>query len=86
MIKLNFVSVIAVVFALAMAVIMNPSPERHRAMIKASVSERSPLAGMLGVGSLTAFVSSYHSIGVASYTIASERVITVGMFGMVFVL
>ena len=72
--------------ALVLAFALNPSPERHRARIKEDISERSPLAGALGVGSLTAFASTYHSIGVASYTTAGDRTLSIGAFGMVFVL
>jgi len=70
---------------LALAFILNPSPERHRDKIKAAVAERSPVAGALGLGSLAAFVSNYHSLGVASYTTAGERTLSWGAFGMVFV-
>ena len=70
---------------LVAAVALNPSPERHRAKIRQAVAERSPLAGVLGVGALTAFASSYHSVGLASYTKAGDRVLSWGLFGMVFV-
>lgn len=71
---------------LVLAFVLNPSPERHRERIRATVGERSPIAGLLGVGALKAFASNYHSLGVASYTKAGERVLSVGAFGMVFVL
>lgn len=70
---------------LVLAFVLNPSPERHRAKIKEVIAERSPLAGALGVGSLAAFVSTYHSLGIASYTTAGERTLSVGVLGMVFV-
>ena len=77
---------LAILVALAaLAFLLNPSPERHREKIKAAVAERSPLAGALGLGSLKAFVSNYHSLGVASYTTAGERTLSWGAFGMVFV-
>ncbi len=65
---------------------LNPSAERHRARIKEELSERSPLARFLGLGSLTAFVSTYHPLGVASYTTVNDRVVSVGVLGMVFVI
>ena len=68
------------------AVVLNPSPERHREKIRASVAQRSPLAGALGVGALAAFVSSYHSLGVASYTTVKDKTLSIGVLGMVFVL
>ncbi len=69
----------------ATAVLLNPTPEQHRAKIKSEVSQRSPLASLLGLGSLTAFVSTYHSLGVMSYTVVNEKTVSVGAFGMVVV-
>lgn len=65
---------------------LNPSAEKHRNQIKASVAERSPLAGILGVGALAAFASNYHSLGVASYTSIQDKTVSLGFLGMVFVL
>lgn len=70
----------------AAAFLLNPSPEQHRDKIRQSVRERSPLAGLLGVGALTAFASSYHSLGVASYTTVQDKTVSVGAFGIVWVL
>ena len=70
---------------LVLAFMLNPSPERHRNAIREVVAERSPLAGALGVGSLAAFASTYHSLGFASYTTAGERTLSIGVLGMVFV-
>lgn len=69
-----------------LAFLLNPPPDRHRARIKQAVGERSLLAGALGFGSLAAFASTYHSLGVASYTTAGDRTLSVGLLGMVFVL
>jgi hypothetical protein len=70
----------------AAAFLLNPSAEQHRSKIKAAVAERSPLAASLGIGALTAFTSTYHPLGVASYTTVNKRTVTVGALGMVFVL
>jgi hypothetical protein len=70
----------------AAAFVLNPSPDRHRARIKEAIAERSPVAGALGLGALTAFTSTYHSLGVASYTTDNGRTLSVGALGMVFVL
>ena len=70
---------------LALAFVLNPSPERHRTKIKETVGERSPVARVLGIGSLTAFASQYHSLGVASYTTAGDRTLSYGVLGVVFV-
>ena len=71
--------------ALVLALVLNPSAEQHRSRIKAAIADRSPLAGAIGIGSLTAFASTYHTLGVASYTKAGERTLSYGAFGMVFV-
>ena len=79
--------VLAVLAALvALAALLNPSPERHRAKIKETIAERSPLAALLRLGDLAAFVSNYHSLGLASYTTANDKVLSVGAFGIVVVL
>ncbi len=70
----------------AAAFVFNPSPEQHRDKIKEAIAERSPLAGALGIGALTAFTSTYHPLGVASYTTVDGRIVSVGAFGFVFVL
>lgn len=75
--------VTAAVFVAAIA--LNPSADKHREKIKQAMSERSPVAGALGLGHLAAFVSNYHSIGVASYTTANGKTLSWGAFGMVFV-
>jgi hypothetical protein len=70
----------------AAAFVFNPSPEQHRARIKAVIAERSPLAGAVGIGALTALASTYHQLGVASYTTIKDRTVSIGALGMVFVL
>ncbi len=69
----------------AAAFLLNPSAAQHRDRIKEATAERSPLAGALGLGALTAFVSTYHSLGVASYTTVDDRPISYGAFGVVIV-
>lgn len=71
--------------AMALAVVLNPSPERHRDEIREAVASRSPVAGVLGLGKLMALSSTYHSVGVASYTTAGNRTLSVGAFGLVHV-
>jgi hypothetical protein len=70
---------------LALALVLNPSADRHRLKIKEAVSERSPVAGALGFGSLAGMVSTYHSLGVASYTTVGDRTMSIGAFGVVYV-
>jgi hypothetical protein len=83
--KSSAISVAVAGAALVLAVILNPSPERHRLRIKEMIAERSPIAATFGVGSLAAFASTYHSLGIASYTTAGERTLSFGVLGMVFV-
>jgi hypothetical protein len=64
----------------------DPSADRHREQIKAGIAERSPLAGLLGLGVLAAFASNYHSVGVGSYTSIQGQTVSVGLLGMVFVI
>lgn len=78
-------SAAAIAVILVLAVILNPSPKQHRVKIKEAVAERSPLARALGVGALTAFASTYHSVGIGSYTKVGDHVISYGFLGMVFV-
>ena len=80
------ITVLGVGFAvLVLAFLLNPSPERHRVQIEETIAARSPIAGALGVGSLAAFASTYHSLGVASYTTAGDRTLSIGVLGMIFV-
>ena len=51
-----------------------------------ATAERNQRARVFGVGALKAFASNYHSLGVASYTQAGEKMLSVGAFGMVFVM
>ncbi len=81
---LVLIAVVAVL--VAAAALTNPSPERHRARLKEAVAERSPIAAALGIGALKAFTSTYHPLGVASYTTVGERIASVGAFGVVVVL
>lgn len=84
--KSTLVTAIVAAGITAAAFVLNPSPEQHRDRIRQAISDRSPLAGLLGVGALTAFASTYHPLGVASYTTVNGHVVSVGVLGMVFVL
>ena len=71
---------------IALAFVLNPSADKHRARIKDAIVERSPIAGALGIGALAAFASIYHPLGVASYTTVDGKTLSVGAFGLVLVL
>ena len=75
----------AAIATLAVAMMLNPSPEKHREKIKENIAQRSQVAGALGIGALTAFMSTYRSVGVASYTIVDDQMVTLGAFGGVVV-
>ncbi len=78
-------TLIVAVAAVILAVVLNPSADRHREKIKEAIAERSQLEKLLGIGQLTSFVSRYHSLGIASYTTVDDKVTSVGAFGIVFV-
>ena len=82
--KTKTVPIGATALVLILAVVLNPSPESHRTKMKEVIADRSPIEGLLGVGVLTAMASTYHSLGVASYTTVNDKTITVGAFGLVF--
>lgn len=80
----TLVSAVVAGSIVALAFILNPSPEQHRTKIKEAIAERNQLAGMFGLGALAAMASTYHPLGVASYTTVNDRTVSVGALGMVF--
>ncbi len=78
-------SIIGFLLLIIIALALNPSGERHRSALREAVSDRSPIAGALGLGALTSLVTEYHSIGIASYTVLDDAVMTVGALGLVHV-
>lgn len=85
--KIRTVHIALVVAVLiAAAALLNPSADQHRAEIKEKIAERSNLAALLMLGDIAAFLSNYHSLGIASYTMADNKVLSVGAFGVVVVL
>lgn len=83
--KRSLTTIVILLAALVLAMALNPSGERHRTALREAVAERSPIAGALGLGALTSLVTEYHSIGVASYTVLDDQVMTVGALGFVHV-
>lgn len=81
--KLTSIIVFLIVLVAAMA--LNPSETKHRSAIRDAVAERSPIAGMLGLGALKAMTVEYHSYGIVSYTSSDDDVISIGALGMVHV-
>lgn len=75
---------VVIAVTIALAAVLNPSPEKHREKIKEAIAARSQLERVLGIGQLTSFVSRYHSFGVGSYTTVDDKVTSIGAFGMVF--
>lgn len=83
--KPAYLPAIVAAVTIALAVVLNPSPEAHRAKIREVIAERSQLERVLGVGVLTAFASKYKSLGLLSYTTVNDEVVSVGVLGMVFI-
>lgn len=83
--KITYAPLIAAL-VIVLAFILNPSPEKHREKIKDRVGERSLLDRTFRVGQFIAFASTYHSLGLASYTTVNERTTSIGFMGLVFVM
>lgn len=81
----TLVPIVVVAAFVAAAFAFNPSPDRHRQKIKEAMAERSSIARVLSLGSVAAFASNYHSLGVASYTKVGDRLSSVGFMGFVYV-
>ena len=81
----RLVTLSSAVLVVALAFVFNPTAQKHREAIRAAVSDRSPVAGALGLGALTAFTSTYESWGVCSFTSVNGRTVSVGAFGVVHV-
>ena len=81
----RLISLSTAALVLALAFVLNPTAQKHREAIRVAVKDRSPVAGALGVGALTAFTSTYQSWGVCSFTTVNDRTISVGAFGIVHV-
>ena len=79
------ISALVVAVVLVIAALTNPTADQHRDAIRKAVAERSTLERIFGVGVLTAFASSYRSLGVASYCVVNDRTVSVGAFGIVHV-
>ena len=79
------VPIVVTAAIVAAAFVFNPSPDRHRLKVREAMAERSTIARVLSLGSLAAFASTYHSLGVASYTKVGDRVLSVGFMGYVHV-
>lgn len=71
-------------FVLA-AFALNPGAEAHRTKLKTEIAERNQVAGVLRLGNLAALASTYHTLGVVSYSTINDRTVTYGAFGLVFV-
>jgi hypothetical protein len=84
--KNGLIAGLLLVVIVVLAVQFNPTPEMHRAKIRQALGDRSTLWRVLGLGSVAAFASSYHSVGVGSYTKVGDRTLSIGAFGVVKVM
>lgn len=75
----------ALVVLAVVAFVANPGPEAHRNKLKSEIAARSQIAAVLQLGSLAAFVSEYHTLGLASYSTVNGRTVSYGAFGLVYV-
>jgi hypothetical protein len=75
----------SVVAILVLAFAMNPGAEAHREKLKSEIAARNQLAGLLRLGNLAALATTYHTLGVASYSTIDDKTVTYGAFGIVFV-
>ncbi|MBW2275674.1 MAG: hypothetical protein JRG96_20635 [Deltaproteobacteria bacterium] len=74
--------------ALAVTILLavtNPSADTHRKAMADEYKAKSPLAGAVGLGTLTAQLPEYHSAVLGSYTTAGEETTSIGLLGMVWV-
>lgn len=78
-------ALLLVVVAVALGFMLNPGPDAHREKLKSEIAARSQIAGLLGISHLAALVSTYHTLGVASYSTVNGRTVTWGAYGIVFV-
>lgn len=76
---------IPIVVVSVVAFIANPGPDTHREKLKSEIAARSQLAALLRLGNLAAFVSEYHTLGLASYSTVNGRAVSYGAFGLVYV-
>ena len=83
--KRRFGPLLVLAAVLLLAALLNPSAQRHRQGIRQEIGERNPVTRLLALNALAAFASNYHSLGIASYTTAGDRVLSVGMLGVVVV-
>lgn len=83
--KINKYTVtIAALVLVILALVLNPSAERHQKAMRSSGSERGLLEGAMA--QFTSLTAEYHSLGLVSYTKVSDKVASVGVLGMVFVM
>ncbi len=75
---------VVLVFAVLLAV-TNPSADTHRKAIADEYKAERPLAGAIGLGTLTAQLPEYHSAVLGSYTTAGDEITSIGVLGMVWV-
>ncbi len=75
----------AALILLGAAFALNPGADAHREKLKSEIAARNQLAGALRIGNLAALASTYHSLGIASYSTIHDRKITLGAFGIVYV-
>jgi hypothetical protein len=77
------------ILLIVIAVVMyatNPGQERHEDKIRESFDDENPVAGALGVGWLRSKTIEYSDYRVLSLSRIDDDLVSIGLFGMVFVL
>lgn len=75
-----------ILLVLVLAVVLNPSAGKHRATFDEEFSSDHPVLAFLGAGKLASALMVYDNYYVFSTTRVADRVVSVGIFGKVFVL
>lgn len=67
------------------AFFLNPDEQEHDSALRGGIARKAPVASLLGGGRVASWLSTYHDLGVASYTEIDGRVRTMGALGIVVV-
>lgn len=81
----GFGSLMFLLLFCAIAFLTNPSHEKHKEAIRDYIDQQAPIASALGIGRVAAWATKYESYGVVSMTLDGSSTISIGAFGMVFV-
>jgi hypothetical protein len=80
--------IIVLILVLGLAMLLNPSYEKHQKKLVESYKEKNPVTGMIGAGELLAKATEYENYYVFSATKVTgrEERLSFGAYGFVFIL